>query len=203
MLDYYRSPELREAWGGPFNNQEGRKEIFRDIIRSFDFDAIVETGTYRGSTTEFLAAESKLSVYTVEFIARNYGFAKARFILNRSIHLQCGDSRVFLTKLVKNRKLKGASLFFYLDAHWEDDLPLLEEIMVISSGWKRAVIMVDDFKVPDDPGYGYDDYGEGKTLSLEYLAPLNASGRCYYLALSALGVGKDHRRLKGHVATWT
>jgi hypothetical protein len=31
------------------------------------------------------------------------------------------------------------------------------------------VIVVDDFQVPDDPGYGFDDYGFGKRLSLEYL----------------------------------
>ena len=29
--------------------------------------------------------------------------------------------------------------------------------------------MIDDFQVPDDPGYGFDDYGEGKVLNLDYL----------------------------------
>ena len=29
--------------------------------------------------------------------------------------------------------------------------------------------MIDDFQVPGDAGYGYDDYGAGKILSLPYL----------------------------------
>ena len=29
--------------------------------------------------------------------------------------------------------------------------------------------MIDDFQVPDDSGYGYDDYGSGATLSRDYL----------------------------------
>jgi hypothetical protein len=33
------------------------------------------------------------------------------------------------------------------------------------------VVMVDDFRVPDDPGYGYDDFGSGKALDQSYIAP--------------------------------
>ena len=32
--------------------------------------------------------------------------------------------------------------------------------------------MVDDFQVPGDAGYQFDDYGEGKKLSLNYLNPV-------------------------------
>ena len=32
--------------------------------------------------------------------------------------------------------------------------------------------MIDDFQVPDDAGYAYDDYEVGKTLTTEYIAPL-------------------------------
>ena len=32
--------------------------------------------------------------------------------------------------------------------------------------------MIDDFKVPGDNGYKYDDFGGGKVLCLEYLEPL-------------------------------
>ena len=30
--------------------------------------------------------------------------------------------------------------------------------------------MIDDFCVPDDSGYEFDDYGEGKILNLSYLS---------------------------------
>jgi hypothetical protein len=56
--------------------------------------------------------------------------------------------------------------FFYLDAHWQEDLPLKQETDVIFSSWRNFVIMIDDFRVPADPGYGYDNYGLGKSLEL-------------------------------------
>jgi hypothetical protein len=62
--------------------------------------------------------------------------------------------------------------FFYLDAHWYDHLPLLDEMTLILERMSNSVIMVDDFQVPDDPGYCYDDYGEGQVLDLRYLLPL-------------------------------
>jgi hypothetical protein len=33
-----------------------------------------------------------------------------------------------------------------------------------------AVVMVDDFQVPFDAGYGYDDFGPGKALTPAYIA---------------------------------
>src|SRR5262249_15783341 len=61
--------------------------------------------------------------------------------------------------------------FFYLDAHWSENLPLSDEIKIIFSSISRAIVMVDDFQVPDDVGYGYDDYGNGKALTGAYIAP--------------------------------
>jgi hypothetical protein len=62
--------------------------------------------------------------------------------------------------------------FFYLDAHLEDDLPLREESEIIVDGWTRAVVLFDHFRVPDDPGYSFDDYDPGKVLNQQYLPPM-------------------------------
>jgi hypothetical protein len=35
-----------------------------------------------------------------------------------------------------------------------------------------ALVMADDFEVPHDPGYGYDDYGPGRALTRDYLTPV-------------------------------
>src|SRR5579862_7023560 len=48
-LDYYRFPKLAASWGGPFNGQRARQEIFNALLRAIPFDLIVETGTYRGA----------------------------------------------------------------------------------------------------------------------------------------------------------
>jgi energy-coupling factor transporter ATP-binding protein EcfA2 len=63
-------------------------------------------------------------------------------------------------------------VFLGLDAHWHDDLPLREEVELIFCHWTRPVVMIDDFQVPEDSGCQFDDYGQGKKLSLEYLDPV-------------------------------
>ncbi len=79
---------------------------------------------------------------------------------------------MFLRRLANNREFVQNEVFFYLDAHWNADLPLKAEVQFIFETFLRAVIMVDDFKVPGDHEYEFDNYGEGKALSLEYLHPL-------------------------------
>ena len=59
--------------------------------------------------------------------------------------------------------------FVYLDAHWGPDLPLFEETRILFASSSGIVVMIDDFQVPDDPGYAFDSYGPAATLNLEYL----------------------------------
>jgi hypothetical protein len=49
-------------------------------------------------------------------------------------------------------------------------LPLVDEIALAFRHWPEAVVMIDDFAVPGDPGYGFDVYGAGQALRLDYLA---------------------------------
>ena len=65
---------------------------------------------------------------------------------------------------------RAVPTLFYLDAHWHEYLPLRDELEIALGQFANAVVLIDDFQVPDDPGYGFDDYGPGKTLNLEYLA---------------------------------
>ena len=172
MLDYHRFPELKDSWGGPFNEQTFRQQIFRDLIQRIPFSAIVETGTFRGTTTEYLQKSSRLPVYTAELNPRHYGYVKRRFLMNPNVMTYHSDSRSFLRELLKDPIFNHRRVFFYLDAHWGEAFPLWEELQIIFEKCSRAVIMIDDFKVPFDEGYGYDNYGEGKVLRLESLAPL-------------------------------
>ena len=87
------------------------------------------------------------------------------------MHFELADSRQFLERTA-HTELASKFTFFYLDAHWYDDLPLARELSIIERHWQNFVAMVDDFRVPGDEGYGYDAYGPDKTLSLEYLQEL-------------------------------
>jgi len=150
-----------------FNGQIIRKWIFRELM-SLNFDAIVETGTFIGDTTGFMAEASQLPVYSCEINHRFHSLAKMRLADFDNIHLEESDSRAFLEKLAKGI-LSQKNIFFYLDSHWYEDLPLKDEIKVIANNYSDFVIMIDDFNVQDDEGYGYDNYGDGKILSLNLI----------------------------------
>lgn len=170
-LDYYLKPKLKRKQGGPFNGQEFRQKIFLELVEKMGFSTIIETGTFRGLTTQYMYRQSGLPVHTAEVNPRFFAYAKTRLSKDTGVVLYNRDSREFLLQLIKNRVIENKQVFFYLDAHWADDLPLLEEIQIVFENFPDAVVMVDDFKVPCDDRYGYDDYGVGKSLSLEYLAP--------------------------------
>jgi hypothetical protein len=186
-VDYHLSPGLRAGWGGPFNGQAFRTEQFDAIVRVLRPVCLVETGTYLGRTTEYLATVG-VPVFTFESDAHHHAFSAARFRGRPEVTLRRCDSRTGIAALLADGRIGGdGCVFFYLDAHWHEDLPLADELALIVGGCHRPVIMIDDFQVPHDPGYGYDDYGPGQALTPAYVAPLvSATGlRMLYPAAPA------------------
>ena len=149
--------------------------MFLELIKAIPFAVIVETGTNLGTTTEYLSKQSQLPIYTVESIPRYYYCSKFRLRRFTDIHLFLNDSRAFLERLSHDVFFPKERVLFYLDSHWQEDLPLREEVAIIAKSWPESVIIVDDFQIPDDRGYAFDDYGDGKRLCLEYLDPMSLS----------------------------
>lgn len=171
LLDFFLHRSLQYIGGGPFNGQKFRQRIFFDLLYYCRIKAIVETGTFTGATTALFSATS-LPVYTVEMHPRYSTYAKMRFLLNRdNLYLYRSDSRSFLRDLSKDNSIPKEDVFFYLDAHWEEDLPLRDELEIIFLNWKRPIVMIDDFQVPNSD-YVFDDYGPGKVLNLSYIEPV-------------------------------
>jgi hypothetical protein len=170
FIDYIRDSSRGRKWS-PFNGQAKRRQIF-DALSAQHFAAIVETGTYLGTTTQYFA-ETGLPVFSVEGHARRYGFVKARFLRFRNVSLSLGDTRSQLRKiLVKlGPEICRKPIFFYLDAHWKKDLPLAGELDIVLQFCAQPTIMIDDFEVADDAGYGFDNYGPGQALIREYIEP--------------------------------
>lgn len=152
-----------------FNGQQHRKRIFEDLIRAVGFEAIIETGTGFGHTTSFMAEAAGLPVHTCETNRRFSALAAMRLQNMPGVTVEHSDSRAFLKRMAET-DLSQKRVFFYLDAHWQDDLPLCEELEIICAAWREFVVMVDDFQVPDDDGYGYDTYGPGKELTPDLIA---------------------------------
>lgn len=168
--EYRHGSAWRRHWGArPFNGQEARQRMLVEICQSVTFVAVVETGTYRGATTEFLHRVTRAPLHSFEADPRHHGFARARLRGLAEVRLYRGDSRAGLERLAADGALPPGPVLFYLDAHGLDDLPLAAEIEIAFRRWPEAVVMIDDFAVPDDPGYSFDDYGEGRALTLAYL----------------------------------
>jgi hypothetical protein len=160
-------PSWRDSWGGPLNGQLRRRDLVRDLARTIEFDQVIETGTYRGTTTEFLSAVFGAPTISVEANPRLFSYSSRRLAARSDVTVEFGDSRAALQRAAGDAA--GKTVFAYLDAHWEEDLPLAEELEIIASNWSHAVVMIDDFQVPSDEGYAYDDYGPGKALTPDYL----------------------------------
>jgi tetratricopeptide (TPR) repeat protein len=172
LADPVFSREMQNSWGGPFNGQPMRRQIFLDILAQIAPACIFETGTYRGATTAFMASATAAPILSCEAQIDSFHFARRRLAQQTNVSLFHMDSRSFLQTYVPLHHVGDQISLFYLDAHWSEDLPLLDELLIVLEHAPRSVIMIDDFQVADDPGYSFDDYGPGKKLCLDYLAPL-------------------------------
>jgi predicted O-methyltransferase YrrM len=149
--------------------------MVQQLAAAIEFDRILETGAFRGTSTAFFAAVFRVPVQTVESNRRFHAYSSRRLAGIANVSVELGDSRWFLARVAETTSAKTEAVFIYLDAHWMDDLPLAEELRIIAPAWPRCVVMVDDFEVPGDSGYGYDDYGPDKALTEDYL-PAEALG---------------------------
>ena len=137
----------------PFNGQKVRTEIVKDIISNENFDKIIETGTHIGNTTKFLS-KFKIPIETVEINKYYSELSKLRFDQVDNVKVINENSAEYLKCLDKS-----LSYFIYLDAHWYSDLPLNNELEILSQV-KKQIILIDDFKVPYHNDWGFDKYND-------------------------------------------
>jgi hypothetical protein len=169
-VDYVlRSPEYIDEEAYAFNGQNHRKRIFQDLVEAFDFCAILETGTFMGNTTGYIRKRVNCPVSTCEASSMFQSVAMSRLKKLNGIDFVLADSRKFLNEKLASEPVKNSTgpIFFYLDAHWHDDLPLADEIRIIAANVSECVVMIDDFEVPGDKDYSYDNYGKGKSLDIK------------------------------------
>lgn len=170
VVDYCLRPRVGDRFG-PFNSQRFRQRIFDWIVAEIAPTYVVETGTAHGGTTEFIADRTSAPIFGIELDTRRITFARLRLRRHRSVRLLHGGSDVLLERLLAGSDLPAGVGFYYLDAHWGEELPLAAEIAHIFARRPESLVMIDDFRVPDDPGYEYDDYGPGRTLDVDYVRP--------------------------------
>jgi hypothetical protein len=169
-VDELRSWFERNVSGGSgfgFNGDVLRARIIADLYRICGCTAFVETGTFRGTTTILAARLFGGRIWSCELDFRSWLIAWVRCLPYRKINIARQDSRRFLRGMT-SRLARDEVPMFYLDAHWNEDLPLREELDLILATWPRCIVVIDDFEVPGQPGFKFDVYGDAK-LSLDLL----------------------------------
>jgi hypothetical protein len=111
----------------------------------------VETGTFRGETTQW-ASKYFDSVFTIERAESIYELHSAELSQLKGVKTFLGDSRTVLPKVVS--EIKDRKAVFWLDGHWsggetagaDDECPVLNELAILS-GRKNDLILIDDARL--------------------------------------------------------
>lgn len=184
----------------------------KKIISHFQLEIGIETGTYQGNMSLYLSKLMK-NVYTSEISRQFYDNLDSAFEcvkqsdtlkISENIEFHLGSSERILENILPGIKSpydnddKPFALFF-LDAHWENYWPLLDEIKCIGRLLPdKAIIIIDDCKVPGRK-HGFDRY-HGKELDFSYVkgalagAFPNGFGH-YYITSSAMEKDGEPGRL--------
>lgn len=134
------------------------KEELHKIIQKYDINTIIETGSYKGWSTNVLAQYGK-EVISIEINPELLNLAKANNSHNSNVIFYEGSSQKILEKILPDYKNKN--LVIFLDAHWHDYWPILDELTVIKDNELEPVIIIHDFFTPNEFGnskFGFDRY---------------------------------------------
>lgn len=138
------------------------------LIGKWRVGAAVETGTHHGHTTLALSLLCA-GVATFETDPSRADLAEALFRRTGrdNIRLFRLSSEAGISAL--NEELGGGRILYFLDAHWNDYWPLLDELKAIAKvAGPKPVIVIHDFQVPGRPELGHDTY-KGVKLNLDYV----------------------------------
>lgn len=149
-----------------FNNAPDLCPLLEKLKSDYQIKIAIETGTFRGGTAAFFATVFE-EVHTIDIAEQYYQQARKTLSSFSNIHLHLGSSEKVLAQILPT--LKEEPILFYLDAHWNDHWPLLDELEEINkTHHHNCIIIIDDIKVPGRPDIPYDAYGTHE-CSFEYV----------------------------------
>ena len=158
------------------------RNLIQLISEEYAPTSIVETGTYKGHTTSLFAKIfPSIPIYSCEIVVENYLEAKINTKNKQNIKIFNQSSPEFLKEII-HKGLVGKNPLFFLDAHWLNYWPLADELKIISTQLRTAIIIIDDFKVPGDLRFEYDHYDQ-TSCSVDALKPALNKKNSYLLLL--------------------
>jgi hypothetical protein len=152
----------------PFNGDLFIQEEVLQLKKTFNIKAAIETGTFVGSTTLFLARNFE-QVLTLEINESYYDVACQRLNDCENVLGCLADSSCHLQELLDMIDIRD-TVFFFADAHWGLHCPLEDELKAFALKGIRPVIAIHDFKVPGEEELGYDSYN-GQDFTFDWLQP--------------------------------
>jgi predicted O-methyltransferase YrrM len=149
-----------------FNSAPELTSLFAFLKKEYGIDTVVETGTCKGNTTilfSFLFDD----VHTIEVNPEYYRHSSNVLKSFPNVRCYLGSSEKVLKSLLP--QLQHKPVLFYLDAHWNEYWPLLDEIEQIGKTHRdNCIIVIDDAKVPGRNDIKYEAHGD-RECSLEYI----------------------------------
>ena len=149
----------------------------------------VETGSNVGSTLGDVARRyPHLDCHSCEPDADAHAAAQRHACVRPGVALHCETSQEFMARLERDHaELFDQPLLAWLDAHdYGFEWPLREEVAFFTSRFASGCLLIDDFEVPHDPSFGWDEY-QGQRCAFDYVEDAihpGAAYRLYYPAYS-------------------
>jgi len=139
----------------------------------------VETGARRGVTLKYVADGYKhLNLFSCEPNEEYFSIAEMKLKSDNKCKIYNEKSQSFIPKILDEMDLNNLT-FFFLDAHGKGyKWPLRQEIEQITERLNRAIILIDDFKVPNNPQYEHDVY-DGQECKISFIKDKLNSNRKY------------------------
>lgn len=166
-------PKLMPFQELPFNGDTFVEQEFLKLRDKFGIRTIVELGTCLGSSTLWMAKHFD-RVFTIEINREYRDIACDRFGVDAhraDVWSFLGDTVNILPKLFTEESEPETirePFILFIDSHWGDNVPMLQELEIIAQTKIKPVIVIHDFKVPNQPGLGFDEY-KGQAFDWEYI----------------------------------
>jgi hypothetical protein len=157
--------------GGPLGFDITTALEFDYIIQRYQCDAIIETGSNCGDSTEYFArVYPHMSIITCDVVDKYVEITRRRVGHLPHCTVLKADSPDVIAKYADVFRCP----LFFLDAHWYEPWPLERELSLI----KRGIVCVDDFDI-GHPRFGYDEY-QGVKCDAHLLTPFRDKYPVHY-----------------------